>query len=371
MQALLYLCFLLFHIVPFLLVGYRPNPVNVTTILAIVAAFHLGVALGAGRNRHQTAPAWQYRVPRFSIEALLVAYLALRYESTFEMLRSLSEGRIQEAMLSAAVERYSGTAEVSALIQISTAVFFAIFALVGVEVALKPKLGRVAFLAGTVLILMAIQGSDLSRAAITLALLLSTCFFLFNARERLSKHGFVWSFKMLGGGVAAVAVVFVFAQYGRVFQEDNAWQIVGDRAYNLFLGGHFAFLSWLDSPQFGGHMFGSGMFGFVTKLFGNEFAQGNYEEIATPVGTTNIFLWYRGAIEDFGKLFLVYPVLCGYTSRALSARTPSRFEVLILLFGVQLILYPFYSTLYFTVFSLPFIALVILLPKRKPAAIPA
>ncbi len=366
MQALLYLCFLLFHIVPFMLVGYRPNALNVTTILGIAAAFHLGVAAGVGRRgSFSTGQIWTFRVPKFSIEALFLTYLMLRYESTGALLQSLAEGRIREAMLSAAVERYSGAAEVSALGQISTTVFFAISGLIGIEVSNSLTKRRIALLILLALVMVAIQASDLSRATLALALLLGGCFYLFNARRILSQKGIGWAFKMLGGAVAAAAAIFVFAQYGRVYQEDNAWQIVGDRAYNLFLGGHFAFLSWLDSPKFGGHVFGSGMFAFVDKLLGVEFFQGNYEEISTPVGYTNIFLWYRGAIEDFGYAFLIFPVLCGYSIFSLSSSAPNRFELFWAMFGVQLILYPFYSTLYFTVFALPFVAMVALLPTDK------
>jgi hypothetical protein len=150
-----------------------------------------------------------------------------------------------------------------------------------------------------------------------------------------------------------------------VYNEADAWNIVGERAANLFLGGHYAFLVWLDGPKFGTPAFGSGMFASFAKILGTEFYQGNYEIVEIPFGSTNIFLWYRGAIEDFGYGFIIFPLLCGYSIKSFGNRHRSRIGLVAVMFGIQLILYPFYSPLYFTVFAMPFLSSILFLPLRR------
>jgi hypothetical protein len=371
MQQLLYACFLLFHLVPFLLTGYKPSFLNVTIVLLIALSFHIGMGIGAVRRQtFIRGTSWKYVVPAFATPVFFVLYLATRYETVLDVIRSLAEGRIQELMFSAAVERYTNGGDESALIQISTAVFFSFAILVGVELGMKVRRARVVALAVMTAVAMFIQGSDLSRASIILAILLAFCFFAFNRRDEYYQKGGAWAVKTLSIAVGAIAIVYTFGQYGRVYREANAWGIVGERAANLFLGGHYAFLAWLDMPKFGGHEFGSGMFAFVNKLMGSRFAQGNFEQIELPMGLTNIFLWYRGAMEDFSYLFVIFPMLCGYSVNSLGSHRPSRVEVLLSMFGLQLILYPFYSPLYFTVFAIPFIGAVMVLPRQDAQAVP-
>ena len=86
------------------------------------------------------------------------------------------------------------------------------------------------------------------------------------------------------------------------------------------------------------------MFAFVFKLLGFQFAQGNFEAVEIPYGSTNIFLWYRGAIDDLGVGFVLFPFLCGYSIMAFARARISRVGLAVAMFGIQLILYPFYSS---------------------------
>lgn len=366
MQQLLYACFILFHLILFLFTGYKASFLNVTIILMIAVSFHLGIWLGNFRREaFMRGRRWEYALPSFATPVLFLLYLAARYEISLRILSSLAEGRIQEVMLAAAVARYSGESDTSALSQIATAIFFMLAIFMGIDFSRKLSIARKLALWAMAIVTLFIQGSDLSRASLILALLLGFTFFTFNRREQLYAKGTAWAARTLAAAIAVIAAVFVFAQYGRVYQEADAWGIVKDRAENLFLGGHYAFLAWLDMPKFGGHVFGSGMFAFVNKMFGMEFVQGNFDQIELPMGFTNIFLWYRGAMEDFSYAFVIFPILCGYSVYSLGSRSPSRLEVLLTMFGVQLILYPFYSPLYFTVFAVPFIVAVLFLPSRR------
>lgn len=367
MTQFLYSCFILFHLVPFLLTGYRPSFLNVSVILAIALSFHVGVWLGKVRQEgFARGEVWRFASPALAIPGLFALYLAARYETLSEILVSLSQGRIQELMLAAAVERYSGNEETSFLTEASTAIYFSLSVLVGTELGRSPSRVKIYLIVLMSLIVTFIQGSNLSRASIVLAILLGLTFYAFNRREELFRKGAGWAFKALALAFGAIGFIYAFAQYGRVYQEANAWGIVEERVENLLIGGHYAFLAWLDMPKFGGHQFGSGMFAFLNKLMGQQFVSGNFEQIEVPMGLTNIFLWYRGAIEDFGYFFVIFPLLCGYSIHSLASHRPGRLEILASMFGVLLILYPFYSPLYFTVFAIPFIAAVLLLPREEP-----
>lgn len=369
MFPFLYGYFLLVHVLLFLAVGHVFDVVSAAVVLEIVVLFHLGVMVGL---RQAASGEWNnlvvYRVRTWMVLAGFGAFFLLRLQKIGSFVDAALSGNTQGYLLQNAIDRYAGV-ETTTLDNVGTFVFLGISGLVGAWFgSSEGRTGRLA-MAVTYSLLIFVQSLDLSRASTVLGIMMLFCFLLFNKRADLYRHGLSWAFRFVAITFITAFGIFAFGQYGRVFAERDAFNITIERANNLFVAGHYAFLTFLNEHGLSADGDGSGMFGAVAKLMGRTFLQGNYDPINTKFGSTNIFLWYRGAIEDIGPLFGIYDFLCGYSTIALANRNPNRLETLACMFGIQLIIFPFYSPLYFTVFFVPFVCLVMFLPRVSLARV--
>jgi len=301
-----------------------------------------------------------------SILIVLLGYLLLRTPIIYEIIGALTTGDFASYALNRAISRYSGET-MGMIYNLGTVFFICYFGLIGTHLGLSeqkcfnetPAFNRNKnrWLAVISLCFMVfVESSGLARAGVLLALVLFTANYLYAKRvdyqNTSSKKLMTLSVKTL----VIISFVFYFSAYLRLLDNDNALEVLIEKSYLYFVGGHEAFAMWLNQSTeeiFSGYGFNT--FTAVFKLFGVEDQSGHYTKYVNS--GSNIFLLYRGLLQDFGFLFTsIFLALISFLANA-GDGYKHQFPGLIYLTkaAICMLLFVFYSPFLFTTFLFGFL----------------
>lgn len=309
-----------------------------------------------------------------SIVIVLLGYLLLRAPIIYEILYSLIKSEFATYALNRAMSRYNGET-MGAVYNFGTVFFVCYFGLVGTHLGLSEqrsfnntsplKRRKIRWMVVISLFFMVfVESSGLARAGVLLALVLFTANYLYAKRVDIqnisSKKLLALCFKSL----LIIFIVFYFSAYFRLLDNANALEVLVEKSYLYFVGGHEAFAMWINKSR--GEIFSS--YGFNTftalfKLIGIEDQSGHYTKYVH--NGSNIFLLYRGLLQDFGFFFTsIFLIIISFLANSGDSYKHS-FPGLIYLTkaAVCMLLFVFYSPFLFTTFLFGFLLSCVLQKK--------
>ena len=149
-------------------------------------------------------------------------------------------------------------------------------------------------------------------------------------------------------------IIFYFSAYLRLSDNADVPAILAEKTYVYFIGPHESFSTWLSrSNESLFSTYGYNTFTSFFKLLGVSSQQGHYQKFVDS--QTNIFLLYRGLLQDFGVLLTgLYSVtfICNYGD-ANYHKTP--FFISTIKASICMMIYLFISPFIYTTFLFGFI----------------
>jgi oligosaccharide repeat unit polymerase len=200
--------------------------------------------------------------------------------------------------------------------------------------------------------------SGLARAGVFMGIVAMISVLILNARFHLGKKSNFSLIKYFLIISLAFFLIFFISAYGRVQNEQDIFQILTFKLGEYSLAMYEALFFWADKYDFTTLTFGRNTFTVVYKLFGYSPPQGFYEDVAiTSYGETVIYTVFRGVIEDFSIFSVLFFFIVSLSISFYSKKNIfTKLDLILVLFSLNFILYPFISIYSVSTF---FIAMII------------
>lgn len=340
--------FLLVHVAPVFYFYTAKTWLEQLIVAMLQGAFLLGMfAVSAASKDRIVEPDFQRFRSRRMLYLVFVVYAVLRWPFITQVVSALANGTYLTFALELAKQRYAnGEGDITPFYNVGTVFFFAYAFLLG---AFVPKVQRRAFPIALLVFSLVIESSSLAKAGVVIALVGFATEALIRSNLRFIQIGQlrIWKY-MLAAGVLGVAVIAVIG-YARLRGTPDALHVVlFEKVPGYTIASHGALLEWLKTAD-PTYALGFNSFTFAFKLLGANVPQGMYELIDTSVGETNVFLIYRGLIDDFGLVGAALLLFAfGFSIMYHSIKTPGPLGYLFLRVALLLVLFPPLSVFNFT-----------------------
>ena len=302
----------------------------------------------------------------YSLVVVASLYLLLRVPYIYEIFQALFYEDFVTYALQRAKARYSGES-LGVIYNIGTAMFICFLGLAGTYIGIcnqsiikayeYDKSRRcVLLIFSTIALMILIESSSLARAGVVMALTLFFANYLYAKRIDLKKISYL-NFIFTGAkATALILVIFFFSAYFRLSGNADVNSILIEKTYVYFIGAHESFSTWLSrSNESFFTSYGYNTFASVFKLLGVSSQQGHYEKFLDS--QTNVFLLYRGLLQDFGLILTgLFIILLSYISNYSDAyfhRIPG--IVLSIKASVCMLFFLFISPFVYTTFFIGFV----------------
>jgi len=355
------------HLVPFFFIRTPHTLVSWLFVIFIATAYFLGWYLARISLNNPKEQVFRFTKCRpNSLFFIAIAYFAIRIPYINDIFQALVSGDFATYALNRAKARYSGESMGFAY-NIGTALFICFLGLSGTFFGVNYQNSFAASSAHksnnslvkiivVISVMILIESSGLARAGVVMAMTLFIANYLYAKRmdyQNITFNQFV-IFGMKVG--TTVLLVFYFSAYLRLSEGADVLTLLKEKTYVYFIGPHESFSTWLSySEDSLLTTYGYNTFASVAKLFGAASQQGHYEKFVDS--QTNVFLLYRGLLEDFGLVFTgFFLVTLSYFanySDAFSHRFPGL--IVAVKASVCMVLFVFYSPFIFTTFLVGFI----------------
>lgn len=367
MSKIISIFFFAVHVAPFFFTRSSHTLLSWLFVVFITVAYFLGWYLARNSINHQKKNVFSFTECRkYSLFVIATAYFAIRVPYINEIFQALVSGDFATYALNRAKARYSGES-MGVVYNIGTALFICFFGLTGTFFGIHHQnlfraLDRnktrnsLILLVSTIFVMMLIESSGLARAGVVMALTLFFVNYLYAKRIDFKRIAFK-KLILLGSKVGIFLLfVFYFSAYLRLSEGADVTALLKEKTYVYFIGPHESFSTWLsDSQEALFTTYGYNTFTSFFKLLGMTSQQGHYEKFVAS--QTNVFLLYRGLLQDFGPVltgvFLVGLSYLANYSDSYSHRLPG--FVIVVKGAVCMLLYLFISPFIFTTFLIGFV----------------
>lgn len=284
-----------------------------------------------------------FRYPAYSLDLLFFVIYILLFPTIYQTLSSIIQGRFFELGLKIAVSRYTGKTELSIWDLGATSITFTISLLLGL--CNSNQIKKRHYLLYTLILVTSLSG--LSRTGLLINVIFLISGILIKKSDHIQKFTtkkILFTFTLL---TLSAFLLYGIPQYGRVYDKENAIEIVFNKFSAYSTNIYFAFSEYIKDFERLDYSKEFKTFGIFSKIFGVDKIRGTYKSISVSSGHTNIFTWLRGLVEDFGFLLFPFIIFTFYFFSVYSFKTNSKILFVVTFWTIPFFLYPFYSVFYF------------------------
>jgi len=280
--------------------------------------------------------------------AILLFYFIVDLSHIIQIFSNLIEGKYFEYGLELALKRYEGDGH-SLQNKIRILAFFTLSWLLPTVKLKKP------YKVTIYILFFIIESSELARAGVVLSLVSIFTVYSFNNKEYFNRIKFKVFLKNSFYLIFAGLIIFFISAYGRVYNDNNAGEIIINKIGEYTFASYEALSNWAYNHSFEQPSLGSSSFGIIKKIKGDDKIIGAYAPTQTSFGTTNLYTVNRPLFEDFSVLLALFWLYIGISIKKLFYSTQlSKLNFTIYFFALPIILYPFYSPFYFNNYTLSY-----------------
>ena len=369
MSNIITVFFITVHIAPFLFIRSGHSLASFLFVIYIFTAYLLGwymARIFSNQNQQKSSMISFTKCRSHSLIAVASAYLLLRVPYVTEIFQAFVSGDFATYALQRAKARYSGES-MGFIYNIGTAMFICFLGLAGTYIGIyqqnivtaykRDKSKQSVLLILSLIVLMVlVESSSLARAGVVMALTVFFANYLY--AKRIDFQNIAYPKLMIFGAKITffMLLIFYFSAYFRLSDNADVAALLIEKTYVYFIGPHESFSTWLSrSHESLFTSYGYNTFTSVFKLLGVSTQQGHYDKFLDS--QTNIFLLYRGLLQDFG-LILTGVIVIGLSylanySDAYLHRLPGL--VIAAKASVCMLLFLFISPFIFTTFLVGFV----------------
>jgi oligosaccharide repeat unit polymerase len=288
---------------------------------------------------------------------VLGAYLFVRWPFITEVGSAIATGRYFEYALSLAVQRYRNPElAITPFFNVGTVFFFLFAFLLGGFFATRRHWHK-GLLALCFAGMVFIESSSLARTGVVISLVVFVVELLIRRNRFLHTAGQVKIWTYFGTAAIGAFLLLFIVGFLRVANKSYALEIVLlQQVPSYTISAYEALLVWLQSFSHSDYSFGYYTFASFFKILGVYVPQGLWEGVSTSFGETNLFLIYRGMLEDFGIIGATCLMfVLGFAIVQGSLGRPSFIRYLFLRFALLMVMFPLYSVFIFSTVSAAFV----------------